>query len=105
MRSSLTRESGAPVGSSVGITAAEPPTESPKVKAATGDAPRACHVNSGTSVPRDQLAWPETTSRVFRLPKTGAVALARHRGPASRRLGVTETPDRRHPVRVGVRPR
>ena len=33
-------------------------------------APRASHVNSGTSIPHDELPWPETTGRVFRLPKS-----------------------------------
>jgi DDE family transposase len=31
---------------------------------------RASHVNTGTSVPRDELAWPETGGRVSRLPRT-----------------------------------
>jgi hypothetical protein len=37
---------------------------------ATTSAPRASHVNSGTSIPSDELPWPDTTGRVFRLPKT-----------------------------------
>lgn len=37
---------------------------------ATTSAPRASHVNSGTSTASDELPWPETTGRVFRLPKT-----------------------------------
>ncbi len=37
---------------------------------ATTPAPRASHVNTGTSVPHDELPWPETSGRVFRLPKT-----------------------------------
>jgi hypothetical protein len=31
---------------------------------------RASHVNSGTSVPRDELPWPEIGGRVSRLPRT-----------------------------------
>ena len=31
--------------------------------------PRASHVNSGTGVPRDELAWPGTRGRVLRTPK------------------------------------
>jgi hypothetical protein len=41
----------------------------PKVKATT-TAPRASHVNSGTSITADQLAWPKTSGRVLGLPKT-----------------------------------
>ena len=37
---------------------------------ATTPAPRASHINTGTSVPHDELPWPETSGRVFRLPKT-----------------------------------
>lgn len=37
---------------------------------ATTTAPRASHVNSGTSIPREELAWPDAPGRVFRLPKT-----------------------------------
>ena len=33
---------------------------------------RASHVNSGTSVPREELAWPEMTGRVVRMPKLHA---------------------------------
>lgn len=29
----------------------------------------ASHVNTGTSIPRDELPWPETRDRVVRLPK------------------------------------
>ncbi len=36
----------------------------------TTPATRASHVNTGTSIPRDELPWPETSGRVFRLPKT-----------------------------------
>ena len=36
----------------------------------TTPAPRASHLNSGTSIPHDELPWPETSGRVFRLPKT-----------------------------------
>lgn len=36
---------------------------------ATTAAPRASHVNTGTSVPRDELPWPETAGPVLRLPK------------------------------------
>ena len=32
--------------------------------------PRASHVNTGTSVPRDELPWPGRPGRVMRLPKT-----------------------------------
>jgi hypothetical protein len=31
---------------------------------------RASHVNTGTAVPRDELPWPETAGRVFRMPRT-----------------------------------
>ena len=31
---------------------------------------RASHVNTGTAVPRDELAWPEIGGRVSRLPRT-----------------------------------
>lgn len=31
--------------------------------------PRASHVNTGTGVPREQLAWPDVGGRVMRLPK------------------------------------
>jgi hypothetical protein len=31
---------------------------------------RASHLNTGTSVPRDELAWPEVGGRVSRLPRT-----------------------------------
>ena len=37
---------------------------------ATTPAPRASHVNAGTSIPHDDLPWPETSGRVMRLPKT-----------------------------------
>jgi hypothetical protein len=33
-------------------------------------APRASHINIRTSAPHDELPWPETSGRVFRLPKT-----------------------------------
>lgn len=37
---------------------------------ATTSAPRASHVNFGTSVPHEELPWPTTQGRVLRLPKT-----------------------------------
>jgi hypothetical protein len=37
---------------------------------ATTSAPRASHINFGTSVPHDEQPWPTTAGRVFRLPKT-----------------------------------
>jgi len=37
---------------------------------ATTTSPRASHVNSGTSIPADELLWPKTAGRVLRLPKT-----------------------------------
>lgn len=33
---------------------------------------RASHVNSGTSIPDDELAWPQTAGRVLRMPKLHA---------------------------------
>lgn len=40
----------------------------PQVKEDTAAA-RASHVNSGTAIPRDELAWPEAGARVLRLKK------------------------------------
>ena len=37
---------------------------------ATTRGPRASHVNTGTSIPHAELAWPEQAGRVCRLPKT-----------------------------------
>jgi Transposase DDE domain group 1 len=37
---------------------------------ATTRAPRASHVNAGTSIPSGELAWPKQAGRVCRLPKT-----------------------------------
>lgn len=46
----------------------ETPRKDPKVKISTPEF-QASHVNSGTSVPEDELPWPETYGRVMRMPK------------------------------------
>lgn len=45
-------------------------TQGARVKDSTTSRIRASHVNVGTGVPRDELAWPGTEGRVTRLPKT-----------------------------------
>jgi hypothetical protein len=56
-----------------------PPKGAEKVNATT-TAPRASHVNTGTSTPRDELPWPETIGRVLRLPKLDVEVEARSEG-------------------------